>query len=396
MEVKSIEPSSKLNIYTSFSLSNDDVQTLSLLYAPLIGSDAFSLYMYFNSLLERNKLECESLTHKDLFTIFSLKPKTFLEARFKLEAVGLLRTYYSEEEYIYILNAPLTAKSFIKDVSLGLYLYTKLNKELYDYIYSHFKIAKIDKEGYENITKTFDEVFKSNVYNGEIFSKFEYILGKNPNLDFKISESTFDYDYFIKEINQDFLECGETEEFKSQIINLAYTYQFNPYEMISLFNQSLNQRGYYDYKILKRKANALYLFKYNENGPTLSFKEEKSVDPKDIIEFLEHGSPKDILNACAPNFPPSYLGKMADIYTELTDMGIKEIGVINCMIMKILTANNGEMPSVNYFKKAAITWLADNVMTTEDAINYSTTYKVSSRRKTKIVDAYPNGGLESL
>ena len=99
MEVKSIEPSSKLNIYTSFSLSNDDVQTLSLLYAPLIGSDAFSLYMYFNSLLERNKLECESLTHKDLFTIFSLKPKTFLEARFKLEAVGLLRTYYSEEEY---------------------------------------------------------------------------------------------------------------------------------------------------------------------------------------------------------------------------------------------------------------------------------------------------------
>lgn len=396
MEVKSIEPSSKLNIYTSFSLSNDDVQTLSLLYAPLIGSDAFSLYMYFNSLLERNKLACESLTHKDLFTIFSLKPKTFLEARYKLEAVGLLRTYFSEEEYIYILNAPLTAKSFIKDVSLGLYLYTKLNKELYDYVYSHFKIAKIDKEGYENITKTFDEVFKSNVYNGEIFSKFEYILGKNPNLDFKISESTFDYDYFIKEINQDFLECGETEEFKSQIINLAYTYEFNPYEMISLYNQSLNQRGFFDYKILKRKANALYLLKYNESGPSLSVKDDKSIDPKNIIEFLEHGSPKDILNACAPNFPPSYLGKMADIYTELTDMGIKEIGVINCMIMKILAANNGEMPSVNYFKKAAITWLADNVMTTEDAINYSTTYNVSNRKKTKVVDTRPNGGLKTL
>ena len=160
MEVKSIEPSSKLNIYTSFSLSNDDVQTLSLLYAPLIGSDAFSLYMYFNSLLERNKLACESLTHKDLFTIFSLKSKTFLEARYKLEAVGLLRTYYSEDEYIYILNAPLTAKSFIKDVSLGLYLYSKLNKELYDYVYSHFKIAKIDKEVCEKIIKKCGEVFK--------------------------------------------------------------------------------------------------------------------------------------------------------------------------------------------------------------------------------------------
>ena len=396
MEVKSIEPSSKLNIYTSFSLSNDDVQTLSLLYAPLIGSDAFSLYMYFNSLLERNKLACESLTHKDLFTIFSLKPKTFLEARYKLEAVGLLRTYYSEDEYIYILNAPLTAKSFIKDVSLGLYLYTKLNKELYDYIYSHFKIAKIDKEGYENITKTFDEVFKSNVYNGEIFSKFEYILGKNPNLDFKISETTFDYDYFIKEINQDFLECGETEEFKSQIINLAYTYEFNPYEMISLFNQSLNQRGFYDYKILKRKANALYLSKYNESGPSLSVKDDKSIDPKNIIEFLEHGSPKDILNACAPNFPPSYLGKMADIYTELTDMGIKEKGVINCIVMKVLKDKNGEMPSVKYFKEVALTWLADNVNTTAEAIEYGTSFKVKQRRKTKIVDDDPNGGYKTL
>ena len=47
----------QLNIYSSFSLSSDDVSTLSLLYTPLIGSEAVMVYFGFQSLLERNNLK---------------------------------------------------------------------------------------------------------------------------------------------------------------------------------------------------------------------------------------------------------------------------------------------------------------------------------------------------
>ena len=50
----------KLNIYSSFTLSGDDVATLSLLYASLIGHETVGLDLAFQSLVERNNLKSEA------------------------------------------------------------------------------------------------------------------------------------------------------------------------------------------------------------------------------------------------------------------------------------------------------------------------------------------------
>ncbi|MBO5711697.1 MAG: hypothetical protein J6R47_02560, partial [Acholeplasmatales bacterium] len=164
MEKKSLDKNSKFNIYSTFTLSNDDVSVLSLLYTPLIGSDALMIYLGFQSLLERNNLKSEALIHQDLLDIYSITDKNFLLARYKLEAIGLLTTYVDAEgNYTYCLSAPLTAKNFIKDATLGLYLYSNVRKETFDYLFNHFKLEASNKSGMTNITKTFDEVFTSQV-----------------------------------------------------------------------------------------------------------------------------------------------------------------------------------------------------------------------------------------
>ena len=139
-----IDGNQKLNIYSSFTLSNDDVASVSLLYAPLIGSDALMLYLGFSSLLERNNLKNEKLTHQDIYDIYSMKKNQFLSARYKLEAIGLLMTYETKDNgFIYVLCPPLTPKSFLRDNTLGLYLYSKITKDTFNYIKSHFEIEKI-------------------------------------------------------------------------------------------------------------------------------------------------------------------------------------------------------------------------------------------------------------
>ena len=72
------DSNSQFNIYSSFTLSNDDVNVVSLLYAPLMGSDALMLYLGLYSLLERNNLRSEKIKHQDFFDIFSLTPQSFL------------------------------------------------------------------------------------------------------------------------------------------------------------------------------------------------------------------------------------------------------------------------------------------------------------------------------
>ncbi len=366
------DSSSKFNIYSSFTLSNDDVNVVSLLYAPLMGSDALMLYLGLYSLIERNNLKSESIKHEDFFDIFSFTSVSFLKARIKLEGIGLLISYEMQDKsYTYVICPPLTAKSFIKDATLGLYLYAKITKDTFDFIYNHFKVEKIDKANAINITKTFDDVYQSQIDNEITYDKFKYILGKRTNRNLKIKNYNFDFDFFVKGINLDFLETGITKNFKDQIQNLAFVYGFNETEMMSLYSDSINTKGIYDYKILKNKANDLFKFKRNMKAPKLINKDDEMVENKDLCDYLNNVTAADLLEGAMPNYPEKYLKTLNDVYAEI----MLPRGVINCMVLKIIK-DKGELPTLNYFKKMALSWSENNIYTTEDAIKFVTNAKL--------------------
>lgn len=194
----------KLNIYSSFTLSGDDVATLSLLYASLIGHEAVGLYLAFQSLLERNNLKSEAYLHGEIFDMFDYNEKKFLKYRYQLEGIGLWMSYQKDDQLLYVLCPPLSAKNFLKDATLGLYLYSKVGKEVFDRIIAHFKIEKIEKGQYTNVTKTFEEVFQTQIKDDPGYGRFEYLLGKRPKSNLKIKNQTFDFDQFKSQINLDF------------------------------------------------------------------------------------------------------------------------------------------------------------------------------------------------
>lgn len=402
MAAKAIESNSKFNIYSSFTISADDVNTLTLLYAPLIGSDAFLLYMSFTSLLDRSSLKSECLTHQEFFEIYSLKSNDFIKARYKLEGIGLLITYLHEDgSYTYIVNPPFSPKNFLKDSPLGLYLYSKVSEDTYHYIVSHFNISKIDKFNAKNITKSFDDVFDSNISNNDTHLKFEYILGRNFNDSFTIQANEFDIDEFVKNINTDLLEVGVTNDFKDSIKSLAYVYGYTVAEMVGLFNDSLNKKGCFDYKLLKKRANTLFQYKRNLKGPKLVDKKNDSKQaPDDLFNMLENESPAGLLERLYPDYPAEYMTTISKIFNEIN----LPKGVINCMIIKVMQDKGGDMPSFEYFRRVSDTWISDGVLTTEDAMKYVTEPKGSKEtkynRKASKLKENPidmdNGGFEEL
>ena len=385
--------SSKFSVYSSFTLSNDDVNIIFLLYAPLIGSDAVTLYCSFQSLLERNNLKSEKLTHQDLFDLYSLKAESFLKARYKLEGIGLLITYLNEEkECIYILCPPLTAKNFIKDATLGLFLYSKVSKETFDFITNHFKIEKIEKNNYSNVTKTFDEVFTLRQVNQETFEKFSYLLGRKPNKSIKILNNPFNYEKFLSMIEVGFLEYGITTKFKDQICNLAFVYGFDESDMVGLYHDSINKSQLFDYRLLKKKANILFNYKKNMRGPVLEEKNDYDEANNDLLEYLNQASPSQLLEDVLPGYPTRYLDTILKIYDEI-DL---PKGVLNCMIIKVLKDKSGDLPTINYFKKVAESWVSDNIFTTKDAMRYVTTMKSNDEIVNDVKTIDDNGGLTEI
>ena len=248
-------------------------------------------------------------------------------------------------------------------------MYSKIRKETFDFIYNHFKIEKIDKNECVNVTKSFDEVFTSYLDSDITFDKFKYILGKKPNKNLKIKDYKFNFDAFVKEINVDFLDTGVNKNFEEQICNLAFVYGFDELEMVGLYQDSINKSGLYDYRLLKNKANQLFIYKRNMKAPKLVHKDEVAVENQELISYLENTPSAVLLEDVIPNYPERYLKTIEEVYANIE----LPRGVLNCMILKVIRDKGGELPTLNYFKKMSQSWITDNIFSTQDAIKYVTT-----------------------
>ena len=122
----------KFKLITYQNIDIDERNVVTLLYQPLIGCKAFSLYLTLWSLIDRSRLKTPIYLHKKLYDILNSTPKEFSDARKKLEAIGLLVVYQNEEMYLYELKAPLSAEEFIKDGNLGAYLFKEIGQYNYD------------------------------------------------------------------------------------------------------------------------------------------------------------------------------------------------------------------------------------------------------------------------
>ena len=91
-------------------INEQDRKLITTLYQPIIGYSAVSLYFTFVDDLDKRNLMSEDLTHHHLMSTMQLKLSDILIARKKLEAVGLLKTYYKEDHvnhYVYQIYSPM-------------------------------------------------------------------------------------------------------------------------------------------------------------------------------------------------------------------------------------------------------------------------------------------------
>ena len=107
--VNSLLPLDNFVVINKTILENQDRLILTLLYQPIIGSISISLYLTLWSFLDRNKVNSLNNTHNDLVISMQLKLDDIKEAKDKLEAIGLIKTYLKKGEvnnYIYELYGP--------------------------------------------------------------------------------------------------------------------------------------------------------------------------------------------------------------------------------------------------------------------------------------------------
>lgn len=373
-------------------LSENDRQIISMLYQPIIGSTAVSLFYTLWSDLDKTNILSNLYTHHHLMTSLRLKLDIIIAARKKLEAIGLLKSFINKENvntYVYELFSPVSASVFFNHPILNVILFNNIGKKEYEYLLSYFKIPKINLSNYEEITSSFDSVFES-----VPMSSLD-----NLNEDLKVNKTgkltideAFDFDLLISSIPSGIISNKAfTKEVKELINNLSFVYNLDAIEMKSSIINSIKENGLIDKTLLRKNVKNYYKFENENKLPSLVYKSQPEYlkntytneDKRSkMIYVFENTSPYKFLKGRSNGAKPSS-HDLNLLESLLTDFKLNP-GVVNVLIDYVLKINNKKLTRT-YLETIASQWKRLNIQTVEDAMKEA---EKEYKKNNKVKDNY--------
>ena len=372
MKLVSILPTDSYIVINKSLLNDNDRLILTMLYQPIVGSMAISLYFTLWADLNKTQIMSNEYTHYHLMNAMSLKLDDIVSSRKKLEAIGLLKTFYKIGEinnYVYELYSPLSANEFFINPLLSSSLLSSVGKKEYQSLLSYYKVPKVNMNDFENITTNFSDIYKMGI-SEEIE---EANIGKKDKLDLVV-ENVVDFNFILSSMPKGVCNLKTFNTPMKKLINrLAYLYNFDDTIMLEILKDSLNEKGMISEAELKKNCKNYYSFE-NTNPPKLIYKrkEKVKVEAKDIknikeklIECFETTTPYDFLTAKYGGSKPT--NKDINLIESLLVDQELNPGVVNVLIDYILRINDKKL-NKSFVEAIASQWKMSNINTVKDAM----------------------------
>lgn len=387
MKEINILPADTFIVINRTILNSYDRKIISILYQPIIGSIATSLYYTLWADLDKTEILSNEYTHHHLMTSLRLKMDVIISARKKLEGVGLLKTYVKKENtnnYVYELFAPLSAQEFFNHPVLNIVLYNNIGKKEYENLLSYFKVPRINLSSYEDVTSSFDDVFESMPKTS--YDNLNEDLRINKTGDIRIDKA-FDFDLLISSVpNGVITNKTFSKEVKELITNLSYVYNMDASSMKSSILNSIKENGLIDKTSLRKNVRNYYKYENENKLPSLVYKSQpeylKNPVGKDdkrskMIYVFENTTPYNFLRGRNNGAKPSErdLNLLENLLTEFK----LNPGVVNVLVDYVLKINNKKLTK-GFVEAIASQWKRLSVETVEEAMNEAEKeYKKSKR-----------------
>ncbi|MCR6111610.1 DnaD domain protein [Bacillus sp. A301a_S52] len=391
MHWKEVLPSNGYTAYMTDYLQVSDQEVLTLLYQPLIGSVAYSLYMTLAIDVQKQPQKKITRIHKTIMTFTGLHLDAIFSERKKLEALGLMTVYREKEmdeyHYFYHLHPPMSAKDFFNDDLLSVFLYNRLGtKDHYRELRQYFAVSSVDITNKENITQGFSEVFTS-LHPSELKSTtpemLEALSSSIPltgrlasESSYPIGDSQFDFQKLM-DFLPSFVPKEEVEKEQNQrlITQLAFMYKLSPEEMANIVQDAMLHVEQLDDEQLRLQAKRRYRMSEADEPPRLGLRkqpEELATAPKEpktqeekIISYFETTAPIEYLEELSDG-AKVYEGDI-DIIERLIFEYKLTPGVVNVLLDYIFMVNDKKLSKALAFKIAGH-WKRKNIQTVQDAM----------------------------
>ena len=366
-------------VNANYPLDSIHMRAIQLLYQPLIGSTACSLYLTLYAELDQLSLTKATSLFSRLTKISGLSLTQINEASKKLEAIGLLERYKKDVDnnriYHFVIKTPLSPSKIFNHVILGPLLLQRLGKEDLYRTKLCFKSSTFDFSDYENITAKFTDVFDINMLEG---SK-EVLVEKNY---FGNDYGKIDGDYNIEVFYQGLKDYQIkrsiiTSDDETLIKQLGIMYRINALDMQGLVKDSIkndkiskqllikNCRDYYDIA-MPEKFEEIYhkqaaIHKSSSNNDLLNAH----------IQYLESVNPYQLLKDKQGGREP--LKHDLQIVESIMTSLYLQPGVVNVLIELTLSQCDNVL-SRAFMQTRAAQWKRKKIETVKEAMDEAKLY----------------------
>ena len=380
-------------------ITDYDVRVLTNFYQPLLGAIGLALYLTLQHIYPFAQVE--PLDHRFLWQRMDVSRTDFLIARNRLEALGLLRTYYKKESkihfYYYELFAPKDAYNFLDDPILKGTLVKFIGERATQKLAHEFKIDDPFTD-VEEVSAKFIDVFQPD-FNDPVYRvEIENYASSYQTQDISYA---FLADVFFTELNaQGYInKKALSQDEVGQIEKLATLYGFSEkilarlaimaYQPDNKFGERINFSQFKTY--LQEEAKYAYInreARTSKRAPMIihggSFT-AKQINEMELVPPIEYLAKRQKGTQLAA----------ADVRL-LDDLSANfhlENGVINALISKVLEINHNIL-SRAYVEKIAATLVRAEVHTALDTLNYFD--EANSRKSSVKVKEKPSSSSTKL
>ena len=386
MKTITLLPADTYTVVNKSLLNNDDRKNLIALYEPIIGPIAVALYLTLWNDLDKLEITSDDLNHHHLMTIMKIDLNSLKIARETLEAVGLIRTFYKEDNvnsYVYELYSPLTPKEFLNHPIFNVVLYNNIGKNEYNKIKCLYQEVAFDTNEYIDISKSINETFTSSNIVPEFDVRDRETITVN-------AMDVIDFDLLISSIPNNILnEKSLNKKVRELINNLAFVYDLDTLKMAEIIRSTINEKGYIITEELRKSVRNYYTYNNSGKLPTLIYRTQPeylktpmgdSSKRARIIYVFENTTPYDFLKSKYKGVKPT--NRDLKLLEYLTcDLELKP-AVVNVLVDYVLRKNDNKLNQA-FVETIAGQWKRNGVETADEAM------QLAEKQQKKIIKTAP-------
>lgn len=387
-------PNQSYQVFKSRPLSTEGKDALIYLYQPIIDSDGLALYL---SLVADHQAGNASMPTDfvilDLLNAMNVGMQRFIQARQKLEGIGLLRTFekndpQQETSYLFQLQEPVHPLAFFQDELYSYLLLNRVGERKFNQLVSLFQPQKITIESYQETTSSFTAAYGLDT---QRFAASESTLQavrqsfQEENQPLRLEENAIDWDFLLYEAQRRYIRSENfTEAFKQKLLMYHALYGYDVLELLDLMADNVSlTTGEVDQKRLEqaviRKSRQSFNKTASREDPQAESQlrrfntlKQNGFSENDIllIQESEHTAPIPFLKAIKVEKNSFMTDSEQWLIKGLVERSPLPNSVINVLVHYALVVQNNAALNASYINNIAAQWSELKIGTAEDAIKH--------------------------